>query len=193
MKTASLTVVALALALAGCVSFGEEPPATLLSLTPAASAPAGDIGSGTVAEAIAVVEPEAPRRLDVVRVPVQVDDSTVAYLKDAVWIEKPARLFGRLLAESLRAHGERFVVEGVDEQYAAASRLSGQLAEMGYDARSASVVVRFDAVLRSADGTLRTRRFEASVGSVLPQVGEVGPALNRASNDVAQQVAAWVG
>ena len=57
----------------------------------------------------------------------------------------------------------------------------------------ARVIVRFDAMLRLPDGTVRTRRFESEVTGVAADATLVGPALNRAANDVAAQVADWVG
>jgi cholesterol transport system auxiliary component len=192
-RSACLSALAALLVLPGCVSIGEDPPASLIDLTPTRAAPAGLSASGTVAQAIAVFEPEAPRRLDVVRVPVQVNSSTVAYLEEAVWVEKPARLFGRLLAETIRARQTRLVIDGADIRHSAATRLSGQLLEMGYDAPSSSVVVRFDAVLQQPDGQILTRRFEARVGGVLPDTASVAPALNEAANTVAAEVADWVG
>jgi len=186
-------LLAAALALPGCISIGSDPPESLLNLTPTRPAPAGASAAGTVDQAIVVLEPEASRRLDVVRVPVQVNESTVAYLKDAVWVEKPARLFGSLLTEAIRAKQSRFVIDGADVRYKAATKLSGQLIEMGYDVASASVAVRFDAVLEQPDGQIRTRRFEASVPGVSATPASVGPALNEAANKVAAEVADWVG
>lgn len=185
--------IAVLLTLPGCVSIGEDPPPSLLTLTPERAAPAGLAASGRLEQAISVLEPDAPRRLDVVRVPVQVNASSVAYLQDAVWVEKPARLFGRLLAETIRARQTRLVVDSADMQHSAATRLSGQLLDMGYDAPSGRVVVRFDAVLQQADGTILTRRFEASVGGVAADAASVAPALNEAANKVAAEVADWVG
>jgi cholesterol transport system auxiliary component len=182
-----------ALALGGCLSLGGDPPDTLFNLTPARVAAVGSGASGTAEQAISVLEPEAPTRLDVLRVPVQVDDASVAYLQDAQWVEKPARLFARLLEETIRAGGNRLVVDGSDAQYAAATRLSGQLLEMGYDALSGSVVVRYNAVLQMPDGQIRTRRFESSVAGIPASAAAVAPALNQAANDVAGQVAEWVG
>lgn len=193
-KRAGLAAMAaIALALPGCVSLGEDPPATLFNLTPSAMAPAGLSATGTVEQVLAVIEPDAPQRLDVARVPVQVDESTVAYLQDAMWVEKPARLFGRLLAETIRAGQSRMVIEGSDIGYAAATKLSGQLVDMGYDATLGAVVVRFDAVLQQPGGTILTRRFEAEVDGVPAEARYVAPALNEAANDVAAQVAEWVG
>ena len=183
----------LSAALSGCVSFGKDPPPTLFTLTAASTAPAGQAASGTLGSALAVLVPDAPQRLDVTRVPVQVDDATVAYLKDAMWVEKPARLFAGLLAETIRAKQSRFVIEGADIHYAAATKLSGQLLDMGYDAPTQRVVVRFDAMLQQPGGKILTRRFEAEVDGIRPEAKEVAPALNEAANKVAAEVADWVG
>ena len=189
--------IALALAatamLAGCISLGEDPPASLLSLTPAAAVAPGTAISGDVANAIEVVEPDAPARLDVTRVPVQIDDTNVAYLKDAVWVEKPARLFRRLLGETIRARGNRLVIDGDDPALTPRVQLRGTLREFGYDARTSSVVVRYDAIRDVNGQQVMTRRFESVIPGVAAEAGPVGEALNRAANDVAAQVAEWVG
>jgi cholesterol transport system auxiliary component len=187
------TVLALALGLSGCISFGAEPPERLLSLTAARTAAAGTAVSGAAESGVAVLEPAAPQRLTVTRVPVQVDASGVAYLKDAQWVERPARLFQRLLSETIQAGGRRLVVGDTDLQYAAATKLSGQLLDMGYDAPSSSAVVRFDAVLQMPDGQVRTRRFESIVPGIAADAAAVGPALNDAANRVAGEIADWVG
>lgn len=185
--------LALSAALSGCVNLGAKPPPQLLTLTAAQSAPAGTAASGQAATAIAVLEPNADQRLAVTRVPVQVTDSSVAYLQDAVWVDKPARLFQRLLAETIRAKGGRLVVDQGDLGYAAATKLSGQLLDMGFDAASGSAVVRFDALLQTPDGQVRTKRFESRIPGVAPDALSVGSALNQAANQVAAEVAAWVG
>ncbi len=128
--------------------------------------------------------------LNVTRVAVQVDGSNVAYVKKALWVERPARLFARLLAETIRAKG-RLVLE--NEPGSGSSQvLSGRLLAMGYDAASQSAVVRFDAI-RTSGGQISTRRFEASQPAGEGEGAVLGPALNRAANDVARQVAEWVG
>lgn len=193
MLKKALLPALLAFAVAGCVSFGADPPEQLLTLTPARAAPAGAATTGEVAAAFAVLEPGADQRLNVNRVPVQVSGSSIAYLKDAVWVERPARLFQALVAETIRARGDRFVVGEGDIGYAAANKLSGQLLDMGYDAASGSAVVRFDAVLQRADGQVQTRRFESRVSGVAPEAVAVGPALNEAANAIAAEVADWVG
>lgn len=182
-----------ALLLAGCISFGEDPPERLLTLTPTASAPAGSGASGQIEAALAVTEPSTPLRLDVNRVPVMTSDTALAYLEEAYWVEKPARLFRRVLAETIRAKGNRMVVGGGELEYAATTQLGGELVAMDYDAVTSSVVVRYDAVLQMPSGQILTRRFESVVPGVLPEALAVGPAFNRAANEVADQVAEWVG
>lgn len=182
----------LALPLASCVSFGAEPPDQLMTLTAARSAPAGAATTAPANAALAVLEPAASQRLDVTRVPVQTSDSSLAYLKEAVWVEKPARLFQTLLVETIRAKGNRLVVREEDLGHSAVATLSGRLLDMGYDVATGGVVVRFDGVLQRADGQVRTRRFESRVPAA-PEAAAVAPALNQAANDVADQVAEWVG
>ncbi len=181
--------------LAGCVSIGGggEVPDQLLTLTATSSAPAGASASGDMASALAVSEPAVPQYLNVTRVPVKVSGSAIAYLQDAVWVEKPSRLFQRVLSETIRAGGDRLVVGGGELEYAAQTQLGGELTAMEYDPSRSAVVVRYDAVLRLSDGTVRTQRFEAEQTGVLPDALSVAPALNRAANDVAAQVAEWVG
>ncbi|PNU02964.1 ABC transporter [Novosphingobium guangzhouense] len=179
--------------LAGCVSLGTKPPDQLLKLTAEDSAPAGATASGQLTDAIVVMDPESDRGLDVLRVPVRVNDSSIAYLKDALWVEKPTRQFRSLLAETLRARTGQLVVEGGDFEVTGKTLIGGRLLQMGYDAQRSAVVVRFDAVRSErGNGPLQTRRFEAVVNGIEAKAGPVGVALNQASNDVARQVADWI-
>ncbi|WP_133364774.1 ABC-type transport auxiliary lipoprotein family protein [Qipengyuania sediminis] len=191
MRTAS--IAAALLATSGCISFGGKTPDSLITLTPAAAAPAGTTASGNASTALALAEFDAPRKLDVTRVPVQVTDSTIAYVKDAVWNEKPARLLGRLIAETIRARSGRLVIDGDDPGAEAETRISGTVREFGYDARTSEVVLVLDAARSGAGSSVTTRRFEARVPGVAAEAGPVGVALNQAANQVASEVAAWVG
>ena len=194
MLKKALLPTLLALPLAGCLGgLGGKAPEELYTLTPARVAPAGAGTSAPATTALAILEPNVGQRLNVTRIPVQMSDSTLAYLKDAVWVEKPARLFQNLVVESVRARGNRLVVREGDLGYNAITQLSGQLLDMGYDVASGSVVVRYDGVLQSPDGQVRTHRFESRVSGVAAEADAVGPALNQAANDVADQVAEWVG
>ncbi len=182
--------------LSGCVDLGGgKAPGHLIRLTPEASLRAGAGQSGGVP--ILVAEPVTDRALAVNRVAVQVDDTRVAYLPDIAFVEPPARLFRGLLAEALRVRGAEkggaVVLEDDQPAPVGSRRLSGRLLAMGYDARAHAVVVRFEALWQGADGTLSSRRFEVMEPGVSPHAGSVAPALNRAANDVAAQVAEWAG
>jgi cholesterol transport system auxiliary component len=184
----------LALGLGGCISLGGPPPESLLTLSPTSPAPAG---TGAMAAAdrpvIAVLALDTPAKLDVLRVPVQVTDTELAYLKEAFWVEKPARLFRHLLGETLRARGGNtaLVLDGDETVALATTTVRGTLTDMGYDVRSGSAVVRFDAIRIDAKGNATTRRFEARESGVPAEARAVGEALNRAANTVAGEVAAW--
>lgn len=185
---------AMALVLSGCLSLGgPPPPEVLLNLTPTAQAAAGTGASGTSDTALAIFDLQAPQKLNVTRVPVTTGDSSLAYLKDAVWVDRPTRLFGLLLSDTIRAKGNRLLVTGTDLEFQAASKLSGMLSAMDYDATRGAVVVRFDAVLQTSQGQVLTRRFESVIDGVPAQAEPVAEALNRAANQVADQVAEWVG
>ena len=146
-----LTLAALPLA-AGCISLAPDPPDALLTLEARTPMATGTDTIGTAASAIFVAEPEVSARLSVTRVPVQVTDTEVAYLQDAVWVERPARLVRRLLAETLRARTRRLVVDTTDSALVPAETLRGTLHAFGYDARAQAVVMRFDAVRSAGDG-----------------------------------------
>ncbi|MFC3173167.1 ABC-type transport auxiliary lipoprotein family protein [Novosphingobium bradum] len=185
---------ALALALGGCVSLGGgKAPPTLFTITAAAAPAAGQAVNGNADSALVVLDPETDRVLGVQRVAVTIDAANVAYLKDAMWAERPARLFRHLLAETLRAKGGRLVFEDAEAAASGRARLAGRLLAFGYDAPSHAAVVRYDAVREGPGGAVATRRFEASVPVTKADARRLAPALNQAANAVAAQVADWVG
>ena len=181
------------LALTGCVSLGGEPPESLLTLTSTATVPAGAGGPVVNDDAIFVATPEVPARLDVTRIPVKVSDNEIAYLQDAFWVEKPARLFRRLVGETLRARSGVLVLDTDDAPLNARVAIRGTLREFGYDATRSAVIVRYDAILSydqgADDSRFGTRRFEAVEEGVLPDAASVSAALNRAANQVALELA----
>jgi cholesterol transport system auxiliary component len=192
-KWPALLALPLLLALPGCISLGGEPPESLLTLSAEARAPAGPgVAAGAERPVIAVLTIDTPAKLDVLRVPVAVSDTELAYLQETFWVEKPARLFRRLVGETIRARGSALVVDGDDTATLATLRLRGTLIDMGYDAPASAAVVRFDAVRIDGEGTVTTRRFEARETGVPAEGRAVGAALNRAANRVASEVADWV-
>lgn len=189
-----LVAAPLLLALPGCISLGGEPPESLLTLSAEARAPAGPGAGGGGGEqpVIAVLSFDTPAKLDVLRVPVAVSDTELAYLQEAFWVEKPARLFRRLVGETIRARGGAMVVDGDDTATLATVTMRGTLIDMGYEVATRSAVVRFDAVRIDREGKVTTRRFEAREEGIPAEARAVGAGLNTAANRVAADVAAWV-
>lgn len=187
----SVAVVAAALVLSGCISFGEKPPAQLLRLTAAQTAPVGTAQSVAAGEAITVLPPLVSAELATNRVPVQATATTVAYVKDAQWVEPPNRLFARLIAETIEARTGRPVLSGRQFSFDPGTRITGELIHFGVDAASSSALVTFDAAV--ARGTaVQTRRFEARVPVAQIEAQAVGVALNQAANQVAVELADWI-
>ncbi len=181
------------LALSSCVSFGgAKAPPSLLILTPAAKLADGVVKSGLQKEALIVLVPVAPRKLDINRIPVQIDASSIAYVKAAYWADKPARLIQSLLSETIAAKTGRLILDETDAGGQAGSFLSGSLLEFGIDARSNEAVVIYDAVWQERGKAVAKRRFEARspVGAI--DADKAGVALNSAANDVAGEIADWL-
>lgn len=195
MKRNHLAIISLSavLALSACVSFGGKAPPQLLVLTASATVAGGTAQSGEAKDALVVLIPDAPRKIETTRVPVQIDDSSIAYLKDAVWADKPTRLMQSLLSETIRAKTGRLVLNEPDTSGKAEQFLSGQLAEFGISAGGLEAIVVYDAVKLVKGKAVETRRFEAREPMVAVDAVYAGAALNTAANRVAADVAAWVG
>jgi len=193
-RAGRLSLLFFVLTLSGCVSFGGKPPKTLLTLTPEASLPAGSARSGAEGSTLVVLTPGTPAIIANNRIAVRSNGNDVAYLVNANWADAPAKLFADLLSETIAAKTSRTVIDR--RQYAAApgARLGGELLEFGVDATARKAVVRYDAVLMPGDGKpLLTHRFEASAPASPDNVQAAVRALNEAANQVAAQVADWVG
>lgn len=192
LKT-SLALLAL-VPLTACLSFGAKPPPVLLTLTSAEAPAVGQSQTSAGAATITVLAPTVPQSLATARVPVQASDTSVAYLVDALWVEQPARLFARLLSDTITAKTGRVVLNSGQVIADPGARLAGDLRNFGVDAASSSAVVTYDAALVRASGTIvEQRRFEARVPVAAIEPAAVGVALNQAANQVAAEVAGWVG
>ncbi|MEO5640522.1 MAG: ABC-type transport auxiliary lipoprotein family protein [Sphingomicrobium sp.] len=187
-----LLALTLPLALTACLGGGKVPP-ILLTLSPEAAAPADMARSAAAGETVTIDDPVTPKSLKSVRVPAQVGDTSIAYIKDAQWVDLPDHLFQQLLSETVKRTTNRVVLDPRQSSLDPGLRVTGLLDRFGYDAATGSVVVRYDAALAAtAGGRVETRRFEASE----PSDGTgatVAPALNRAANRVATDVAKWIG
>ncbi|WP_411290222.1 ABC-type transport auxiliary lipoprotein family protein [Sphingorhabdus sp.] len=180
------------LSLGACVSFGGKAPASMLVLTADNVVSAGTARTATAADSLVIQTPEVPRKLDTNRVPVQIDASSIAYLKDAFWADKPARLMQLLLVETVSAKSGNLVLNEVDAGGKAVRILSGSLLEFGIDAATNEAVVVYDAVKIIRGNPTEKRRFESRRPMAAVAAAPTGAALNAAANDVAAQVAAWV-
>lgn len=181
------------LMLGACVSFGGKAPPSMLVLTADNNVANGTSKSGGSGDAMIVLLPEAPRKLDNNRVPVQVDDSSIAYIKDAVWADKPTRLMQMLLMETISAKSNRLVLNETDAGGKAQFYLSGSLLEFGVDASALEAVVVYDAVKINRGKDVEKKRFESRKPVTAVDAVEAGRALNAAANDVAVQVSDWIG
>lgn len=180
------------LALSSCVSLGGKAPASLLTLTAKATVAAGASKTGQVKDAMVILIPDVPRKLDTNRVPVQIDAGNVAYLKDSVWTDKPAVLIRHLLAETLAAKNGTLILSEVETAGRAENYLSGQLVEFGIDEGGMEAVAVFDAVRIRKGLPLEKRRFEATEGLTKIASAEAADALNAVANKVAEDVATWL-
>ncbi len=188
------TLLSLSLASAGCVSLGGgKPPLMLLSLTSSATVSANDMRSAKAGEPITIEVPGVPMAIASTRVAVSDGPVAIAYVKDAVWVEPPARLFQRLLSETVTAKTDKVVLDPRQFSVDPGIKLSGQLKSFGVDAQASQVVVVYDAVItRDRGKTLNTRRFEARRTVATVTATSAGMALNAAANQIAGEVAAWV-
>jgi cholesterol transport system auxiliary component len=124
---------------------------------------------------------------------VQVSPTDVQYVTGVQWVDTPDRLFADLLAETVRRTTNRVVLDPNQSALDPGLRVTGELQRFGYDAQTGQVVVQYDGSLSTDGGNrVETRRFTATV----PADGTsatVAPALNRAANEVASEVANWIG
>lgn len=191
-STRLLVTAALALPLAACLGGGKVPP-ILLTLAPEAPAPASLARSAGAGETVTIDDPVTPKSLKAVRIPAQVGDTAIAYIKDAQWVDVPAKLFQQLLSETVKRTTNRVVLDPRQSSLDPGLRVTGLLDRFGYDASQRSAVVRYDAALAATAGArVETRRFEAREPSDGTKAS-IGPALNRAANRVAVEVAQWIG
>lgn len=193
VATTLLALAALA-PLAGCVSFGAKPPASLLTLTSAMSVPPGQTQSSAASPTITILVPGAAQAIAGVRVPVQANEISIAYVKNAQWVEPPNRMFARLLIDTVPARTGRIVLSSAQAFSDPGATLSGELRTFGVDAGTNQAVVTFDAsLIRTTGKVVEKRRFQARVPVGTIAAAPVGAALNQAANQVAGEVADWVG
>ena len=194
----SFAPLAIALALGGCslsglLGGGGKAPATLLTLTSEAPDPGAITRTANAGQAVTIAVPRIPKEIRSVRIPVQISPTDVQYVTNAQWIDTPDRLFQDLVAETVRRTTNRVVLDPGQSALDPGLVVTGELQRFGYDAQAGQVVVVYDGSLSTEGGSrVETRRFTAAA----PADGTgatVGPALNRAANQVAGEIARWIG
>jgi len=194
MKKLLILAPLLAVPLSACISFGAKPPPSLLTLTSAAALPVGETQKSNAVSTITIGIPAVSQELSTTRVPVRSGGTAIAYVKDAQWVEQPQRLFARLLSDTVTARTGRVVLSYRQSQMDPGAQLTGELRAFGVEEATGEAVVTFDAsLLRGADPVFEKRRFEARVPVAKIDAATIAPALNQAANQVAGEVADWVG
>ena len=199
MRLKTLAPVLLAAVLGGCSissmlgGGGAKAPPALLTLTPVAADPGQIVRSANASQAVTVAYPVIAKELNTVRVPVQATPTDVQYVTDLQLIDTPDRLFQKLVAETIRRSTNRVVLDPQQAALDPGLMLTGALQQFGYDASTGQVIVQYDGALSTAGGNrVDTRRFTATAPAD-GTAATVGPALNNAANQVAAEVATWVG
>jgi cholesterol transport system auxiliary component len=189
--------MALAATLSGCslggMLGGGKPPTTLVTLTPEAAEPPQIARTAVAGQAVTITTPTVGRELSTVRVPVQLTPTEVQYVANLQLVDSPARLFANLVAETVRRTTSRVVLDPAQTSLDPGLTVTGELRRFGYDASTGQVVVTYDGSQSTAGGSrVETRRFTATAPAD-GTAASVGPALNRAANQVALDVAKWIG
>lgn len=196
MRKSRLTGLAmvpvLALLASGCLGGGSA-PAEHLTLTSVLAVPPGTERNAASGESVAVLSPTVPREVSARRIPVYVDPITIEYMVNATWIEAPPELFRRLLSETIATRTGRLVIDPNNFAAEANVTISGQLLRFGFEPARMEAVVVYEAAQTRRGRPLQTRRFEARVPVTAQTAAAVAPALNQASNQVAAEVADWIG
>lgn len=193
LATGAIASMVAGCSVGGLLGGGGKPPPTLQTLTPDAPDPGAVTRVAAAGQSVTVAVPLIPKELRTTRVPVQLSATDVQYVTGMQWVDTPDRLFQQLVAETVRRSTNRVVLDSSLATLDPGLMLSGQLQKFGYDSASGQVVVEYDGALSTAGGNrVESRRFVATA----PADGtgaSVGPALNRAANQVAHDVAGWVG
>jgi cholesterol transport system auxiliary component len=182
------------LTLSACFGGGSAPD-QLYTLTAAQPRPVATPRTAGQGEAITVAVPTLPQALRTNRIPVYVNETTIQYLTDAVWVEQPGALFARLLGETISARTGRVVLDPNQYSNDPGTRITGTLVKFGLDPAAMQVVIVYDAAMARGgpSGGVVTNRFEAHLPVADATPASVAPALNQAANQLAGEVAAWIG
>lgn len=192
MRLKLLAGLAALLPLTACFGGGNVPDA-LLNLTPVERPATATPRAATDGRVFVVNEPITPQALSVRRVPVYVDPITIQYLQGATWVEEPSALLRRVLSDTIAARTGLVALDPALTTQVSGQVLSGQLSAFGLDPGRSEVVAIYEAALTRPGAGVTANRFEVRVPVTEPTAAAVGPALNQAANQLAVQVADWIG
>ena len=181
--------------LSACVNLGKKsaPPPFLMTLEPTIFPATGSELRAQTGTSLAITEPSVPQKLRTTRIPVTLADNNVAYVKGVVWIERPSRLFRRLVAATVAAKHNRIILGESKNITVSSERLSGHLIDFGIDARSKEAVIIYQASLVTNGGKLIVqRRFETREPVSKIETRAISKALNGAANMMAADVSDWL-
>lgn len=188
----SLVPLALAAALGGCFGGGKV-PGTLYTLTPSAADPGTLARTAGAGQAVTIAVPIIAKELRTTRVAVDRGPTQVQYVKNVQLVDMPDRLFQQLLSETVRRKTGRVVLDPAQSALDPGVVVTGQLQKFNYDSGSGQVIVQYDAAISSEGGrTIESRRFTGTAPAD-GTANTVGAALNEAANQVAADVASWIG
>lgn len=183
-----------ALSLTACISLRGKAPPSLLTITPANSIAPAQTRIARAGETIVIAVPTVPQAIATTRVAVNSGATAIAYIKNAIWVEAPARLFQRVLSETIAVKNGKMVLDARQSLSNPGMQLGGTLMRFGVDSETKEAVVMFDAILSPGkDMPLQSRRFETRVPVSAIEPAPAGKALNKAANQIAVDVANWVG
>ncbi|WP_265587166.1 ABC-type transport auxiliary lipoprotein family protein [Sphingomicrobium arenosum] len=188
--TRAFTIAAATLALCACglpKLGGEEPPPYLTTLASDVPEPTGTIARD---RAVTFAVPLTPEALATTRVAAFRGGTAVAYIPDLLLVDSPDNLFQQLVSETVYRSTDLLVVDPRQQDQVPALKVTGTLHRFGFDADTSEVVVAYEALWTDGD-RVASRRFEAREDA-MGYADDVAPALNRAANRVAADVAGWI-
>ena len=182
------------MALAGCGILPQigpgDPPPRLTTLSSTAPAVAPGARSGERTEAVSFAAPVLPQALATTRIAAIEGGTAVAYIQDLLLVDTPDSLFQALVSETVYRQTNLLVIDPRQATSASALRVTGRLYRFDFDVDRQEVVVAYEATWQRGE-YVASRRFEAREPAQ-PYANWIEPALNRAANRVASDVAVWI-
>lgn len=197
-RTSWPAALALALALAGCVSveLGGEPPAHLqLVLRDAAQAPVARLGKPIVPALL--IQPQPSSALaDTLSIAYSRQDHAFAFYQFASWTERPVRQLPHLLQQRLEARGVAGAVGLVGDPMRADWLLAVGVDELFHDARAepgaARLAMTVDLFDRRSHVRVAHRRFEASAATARGDSTAAAQAMSLAVAQAFDELLPWL-